>query len=359
MTIREAIGRVVIGQGLSEAEMVAVMTEIMGGEATDAQIAAFITALRMKGESIDEIVGAVRVMREKATFVDTGIDTAGGEVLLDIVGTGGDGAGTFNVSTTSAFVVAAAGIPVAKHGNRAVSSKCGAADVLEALGVNLRLSPERVAEAVRKVGIGFLFAPMLHAAMKYAIGPRREIGIRSIFNVLGPLTNPAQANVQVTGVFARELTGVLAEVLVRLGVRRTMVVWGEGNMDELTVTGTSHVADGRGGQGGRDGRVECYTLTPEQFGLPRATLADIRGGDDPAESAVQMRAVLAGEPGARLDMVLLNAGAALCVADRVATIGEGVALARELIASGAAADRLARLIAFSCTVDSGNKEIRG
>jgi anthranilate phosphoribosyltransferase len=341
MNIREAIGRVVAGNDLSEWEMIGVMSQIMGGEATDAQIASFITALRMKGESIDEIVGAVRVMREKATFVDTGIDTAGGEVLLDIVGTGGDGAGSFNVSTTSAFVVAAAGVPVAKHGNRAVSSKCGAADVLEAIGVDLRLPPETVAEAVRKVGIGFLFAPLLHGAMKYAIGPRREIGIRSIFNVLGPLTNPARANVQVTGVFARELTTVLAEVLVRLGTRRTLVVWGEGNLDELTVTGTTHVADGR------DGRIDCYTLTPEEFGLARASLADIRGGANPAESAAQMRAVLAGEKGARLDMVLLNAGAALCVAGKAATIGDGVLLARQLIESGAAAAKLAQLIDFS------------
>lgn len=228
MDIREGIRRVVDKVDLSENEMQAVMTQIMEGEGTSAQIGSFITALRMKGETIDEIVGAVKVMRQKATFVDTGVDTGAGETLMDIVGTGGDGSGTFNVSTTSSFVVAAAGIPVAKHGNRAVSSKCGSADVLEALGVNLSMPAERVAECVKTVGIGFLFAPMLHGAMKHAIGPRREIGIRTIFNILGPMTNPAGANVQLTGVFAKDLTSTLAQVLVRLGMKRTMVVWGKG-----------------------------------------------------------------------------------------------------------------------------------
>ena len=218
--IREAIARIVALEHLSEQEMVGVMQEIMSGEATTAQIGSFITALRMKGETIDEIVGAVKVMREKATFIDTGVNTAAGEVLMDIVGTGGDGSGSFNVSTTTSFVVAAAGVPVAKHGNRAVSSHCGSADVLEALGVDLSMPAERVAACVRQVGIGFLFAPNLHGAMKYAIGPRREIGIRTLFNILGPMTNPAGANVQLTGVFAPELTVTLAEVLVRLGMKR-------------------------------------------------------------------------------------------------------------------------------------------
>lgn len=341
MTIKEAISKVVAGTDLGEFEMVAVMNEIMEGMASDAQIGSFITALRMKGESVDEIVGAVRVMRDKATFVDTGVDTAAGDILMDIVGTGGDGAGSFNVSTTSAFVVAAAGIPVAKHGNRAVSSRCGSADVLEALGVDLTLPPATVAACVRQVGIGFLFAPMLHGAMKYAIGPRREIGIRSIFNVLGPMTNPAGANVQLTGVFSKELTTVLAEVLVRLGIKRTLVVWGEGNLDELTITGTSHIADGR------EGRVVSYTIEPEDVGLKRATMADIQGGATPAESAMQVRRVLAGEAGARLDMVLLNSGAALHAAGRCGAIGEGVEMARQLVASGAAAAKLEALVAFS------------
>jgi anthranilate phosphoribosyltransferase len=294
----------------------------------------------MKGETIDEITGAVRVMREKATFVDTGVDTASGELLMDIVGTGGDGSGTFNVSTTTAFVVAGAGIPVAKHGNRAVSSSCGSADVLEALGVDLSLSPERTAECVRTVGIGFLFAPMLHGAMKYAIGPRREMGIRTIFNILGPLTNPARANVQLTGVFAKELTVPIAEVLSRLGMKRTLVVWGEGNMDEMTVTGTSYVADAH------DGRVESYTVKPEDVGLHRAGIDDIRGGATAEESAAQLREVLGNTPGARLDMVLLNAGAALMAAGRADYLQAGVDQAREIIASGAALEKLDRLVAF-------------
>ncbi|BCO08581.1 anthranilate phosphoribosyltransferase [Desulfolithobacter dissulfuricans] len=337
--IREAIAQVVTGKDLDEQQMVEVMNEIMGGEATEAQIGAFITALRMKGETIDEIVGAVRVMREKATFVDTGIDTTT-QTLMDIVGTGGDGSGTFNVSTTTAFVVAAAGIPVAKHGNRAISSSCGSADVLEALGVDLSMPAERVGQCVREVGIGFLFAPMLHGAMKYAIGPRREIGIRTIFNILGPMTNPAGANVQLTGVFDRELTEVLARVLARLGMKRTLVVWGEGNMDEMTVTGTSYVADAR------DGEVTTYTVEPEDVGLDRHSVDDIRGGATVEESADQVRLVLDGTPGARLDMVLLNSGAALMAAGRADDLEAGVRLAREVISSGAAREKLDRLVAF-------------
>jgi anthranilate phosphoribosyltransferase len=339
--IKEAIAKVVALQHLSEQEMIGVMEEIMSGEATAAQIGSFITGLRMKGETIDEIVGAVKVMREKATFIDTGVDTWAGEVLMDIVGTGGDGSGSFNVSTTTSFVVAAAGIPVAKHGNRAVSSHCGSADVLEALGVDLSMSPDKVAACVREVGIGFLFAPLLHGAMKHAIGPRREIGIRTLFNILGPMTNPAGANVQLTGVFARELTTVLAEVLVRLGMKRAIIVWGEGNLDEMTVTGATHIADGYQGQ------VIASVLTPEEVGLSSASLAEIRGGKTAAESAAQVRAVLSGEPGAKQDMVLLNAGTALMAGGKAATIPEGIALARELIGSGAALHKLEELVRFS------------
>lgn len=318
-----------------------VMNQIMGGEVTSAQIGSFITALRMKGETIDEIVGAVKVMRQKATFVDTGVDTAGGETLIDIVGTGGDGSGTFNVSTTTSFVVAAAGIPVAKHGNRAVSSKCGSADVLEALGVDLSMPAEKVAECVKTVGIGFLFAPMLHGAMKHAIGPRREIGIRTIFNVLGPMTNPAGANVQLTGVFAKELTSILAEVLVRLGMKRTLVVWGDGNLDEMTITGETHVSEGK------DGKVIEYVVTPEDCGLQRGTMEQIKGGVTPEESAEQVRAVLGGEQGAKLDMVLLNSAGALLAADKVGNLKDGVEAARQIVSSGKALDKLQQLITFS------------
>ncbi len=346
MDIKTAIGKIVTGQSLSEDEMVSVMTQVMEGAATQAQIGSFITGLRMKGETVDEIVGAVKVMRNKATFVDTGVDTAGGQVLMDIVGTGGDGSGSFNVSTTTAFVVAAAGIPVAKHGNRAVSSSCGSADVLEALGVDLSLTADQVAGCVKSVGIGFLFAPVLHGAMKHAIGPRREIGIRSIFNILGPMTNPAGTNVQLTGVFAKELTVTLAEVLVRLGMMRTLVVWGEGNIDELTITGRSHIADGY------MGKVSTYSIEPEDVGLKRAAMDDIRGGTTPERAAGQVRTVLAGEAGAKLDMVLLNAGAALFAAGKVDQIREGVNVAREIVGSGAALKKLEQLVDFSKTYSS-------
>ncbi len=343
--IQEAISLVVTRKDLDEEQMTAVMQEIMSGEATDAQIGSFITALRMKGETIDEIAGAVRVMRKKATFVDTGVDTASGELLMDIVGTGGDGSGTFNVSTTTAFVAAGAGIPVAKHGNRAISSSCGSADVLEALGVDLSMSSEQVAKCVRTVGIGFLFAPMLHGAMKHAIGPRREMGIRTIFNILGPMTNPAGSNVQLTGVFSKELTVPIAEVLSRLGMKRTLVVWGEGNMDEMTVTGTSYVADAH------NGKVESYTVNPEDVGLTQANIEDIRGGATAEESASLVREVLGNTPGARLDMVLLNAGASLLAAGKAADLQTGVEQAREIVASGAALEKLDQLIAF-CKKDA-------
>jgi anthranilate phosphoribosyltransferase len=335
--IKHAISRVVTDIDLSEQEMVAVMEEIMSGAATPAQIGAFITALRMKGETVEEITGAARVMREKATRVDA---AAAGEILVDTCGTGGDASGTFNVSTTAAFVVAGAGLPVAKHGNRSVSSPCGSADVLEALGVDLGLAPDRIGKCIIDVGIGFMFAPMLHGAMKHAIGPRREIGIRTIFNILGPLTNPAGANVQVMGVYAPQLTEKLALVLGRLGSRRAMVVCGEGGLDEITVTGETLVAEWA------EGKVRTYTLRPEDVGLRRASLAEIQGGTTPEAAAAQLRAVLAGEEGPRLDMVLLNAGAALLAAGRVADLKAGVDLAREVVSSGAAKERLEALVTF-------------
>ena len=334
--IKEAINKVVTRIDLSEEEMVGVMNEIMGNQATPAQIGAFITGLRMKGETIEEISGAARVMRKKATRVDGGDH----DVLVDTCGTGGDGSGTFNVSTAAAFVVAGAGLPVAKHGNRSISSHCGSADVLEALGVNLNLDAEAVGRSVREIGIGFLFAPMLHGAMKYAIGPRREIGIRTVFNVLGPLTNPAGANVQVMGVYDAELTEKLAEVLGRLGSRRALVVCGQGNLDELTVTGETKVSEWK------DGAVSTYTVTPEEVGLERATLADLKGGATAAESAEQLRQVLSGIEGPKLDMVILNAGAALMAAGQVVDLKAGVARAREVVASGAALAKLEALVAF-------------
>jgi len=340
MDIKQAISRVITRQDLDENEMVEVMNEIMGGAATPAQIGSFMTALRMKGETVAEITGAVRVMRQKATPIDTGVDLDHGGILVDTCGTGGDSSGTFNVSTTSAFVVAGAGLAVAKHGNRSVSSHCGSADVLEAAGVSLSLTPEQIGRCVREVGIGFLFAPALHGAMKYAIGPRREIGIRTIFNILGPLTNPAGANVQVLGVFASELTEPLAEVLGRLGSKRALVVHGEGNLDELTVTGSTRISDLN------LGKVTTYTVTPEQLGLPRALLSDLKGGTTGQEAAGQMRAILGGEQGAKRDMVLINSGAALMAAGVAPDLQAGVDKAAEIIDSGKAIAKLDQLVAF-------------
>jgi anthranilate phosphoribosyltransferase len=336
--IKEAIGKVVTGTDLSEKEMVGAMNEIMSGECTPAQIGSFITALRMKGETIEEITGAARVMREKAARVDAG---TGDGILVDTCGTGGDSSGTFNVSTAAAFVVAGAGVVVAKHGNRSITSHCGSADVLEALGVDLDLSADQVGQCIRELGIGFMFAPAMHGAMKHAIGPRREIGIRTIFNILGPLTNPAGANVQVMGVFAPELTGKLAAVLGKLGALRALVVCGEGNMDELTVTGETRVAEWH------DGRVEEYLVSPEQVGLGRASIDDIKGKGDATAAAAHLRQILAGEAGACLDMVLLNGGAALMAAGKATDLKAGVELAREIVASGAALAKVDALAAFS------------
>jgi anthranilate phosphoribosyltransferase len=339
--IKESISRVIEREDLNEKQMVGVMNEIMSGEATPAQIGSFITALRMKGETIEEISGAAMVMRKKATRITTGVAVDKGEILVDTCGTGGDSSGTFNVSTTTAFVVAAAGIPVAKHGNRSISSQCGSADVLEALGVNLDLTPEQVGNCVKEVGIGFLFAPMLHSAMKYAIGPRREIGIRTIFNVLGPLTNPAGANVQLLGVYSPDLCEKLARVLGRLGSQRALVVCGAGNVDELTVTGDTIVAELANGE------VITYTVCPEDVGLNRCTLVDLKGGDTPEESAAILRDILGGAEGPRRNMLLFNSGAALYAAGKVSGLTPGVARAAELIDSGAALAKLDSLITFS------------
>lgn len=346
MDIKAAINEVICGNDLSEKQMFTVMNEVMSGVATPAQIGSFITALRMKGETVEEITGAVRVMRDKATRIETGVDIAGEGIVVDTCGTGGDGSGTFNVSTTSAFVVAGAGITVAKHGNRSISSKCGSADVLEAAGVILNLSPEDIGNCIQQVGIGFLFAPSLHGAMKYAIGPRKEIGVRTIFNILGPLTNPAGANVQVLGVFAEELTEPLAKVLGRLGCKRAMVVHGEGNLDELTITGRTRISEYR------NGKVETYTITPADVGLALSSLSDIQGGSTADESAEQLNFILAGEKGPKRDMVLLNSGAALMAAGRCTDLKSGIGLAAEIIDSGKAEKKLQDLIEMSLRLSS-------
>jgi anthranilate phosphoribosyltransferase len=343
--LKMGIQKIVDGKDLSEEEMEAAMEVIMSGRATPAQIGAFITALRLKGETIEEITGAARVMRRKATRIavdnslvsidreDINLDL---ETIVDTCGTGGDGTNTFNVSTTTAFVVAGCGLRVAKHGNRSVSSQCGSADVIETLGVKLDVPSKVVEECLSQVGIGFLFAPALHGAMKYAIEPRKEIGIRSIFNILGPLTNPARANVQVLGVYDKKLTAVLAAVLNRLGSRSAFVVYGEDSLDEISITGRTFVSELKNGE------VSTYTVEPEDFGLPRASMEEVKGGDA-QENAQIVLSVLSGEPGAKRDIVLLNAAAALVAAGRAVDFNEGIKQAAEAIDSGKALKKLEAL----------------
>ena len=343
--IVEAIRKVVERKDLTRDEAFAVMEAIMSGHATDAQIAALLTALRMKGETVEELIGFARVMREKVSpvktraRVQTSLSGTDREMLVDTCGTGGDATGTFNVSTATAFVVAGAGIPVAKHGNRSVSSLCGSADVVEALGVRLDLSADQVGRCVDEVGIGFCYAPLLHKAMKFVMLARREIRIRTVFNILGPLTNPARASAQVIGVYDGALTEGMAQVLKELGTTRAFVVHGQDGLDELSTTGPSRVAELR------DGEIRCYTVQPEDFGLPRVTLTDLKGGSA-ADNAEIIRRILAGERGPKRDIVVLNAGAAIAAGGKATDIAAGVALALQSIDSGAARDRLARLVEF-------------
>ena len=332
MNIREAIDKLVNHIDLSEAETIEVMNQIMTGEATPLQVAAFLTALRMKGETVEEITGAARVMREKAHRVDVGSKT-----VLDTCGTGGDQKGTFNISTTSAFVVAGAGVPVAKHGNRSVSSQSGSADVLGALGVKVDAPKERVEQCIAKIGIGFLFAPLLHEAMKYAVQPRRDIGIRTIFNLLGPLTNPAMASYQLIGIYSGELVAVIAHVLKNLGSARAMVVHGLEGLDEISLCGPTKVAELR------DGKVTEYILEPEQMGFTRCRLEELHGGNA-EESAVIVKSVLQGDQGPARNVVLLNSGAALYVSGSAATLQDGIRLAAESIDSGRARQKLDQLV---------------
>jgi len=331
----EAIKKVVEGQDLSRQEMQEVMDELMEGRATDAQIGSLLTALRMKGETVDEIAGAAAVMRQKATRIEPHLPA--GEPLVDIVGTGGDASGTFNVSTTTAFVVAGAGIKVAKHGNRSVSSRSGSADLLEELGVNLDVGPERVTRCIEEIGLGFLFAPKLHPAMKSVIGPRRQMGIRTIFNLLGPLTNPAGAEIELLGVFSRDLCPVMAGVLAELGARRAWVVHGSGGMDELSIAGASTVSSIE------DGRVDTFQVAPSDFGLPESQLSEIMGGG-PEENAAITRAILQGQKGPKRDMVVLNAAAAIHLAAKASDLKEARALAEESIDSGRAMKVLEDLV---------------
>jgi anthranilate phosphoribosyltransferase len=331
--IREAIDAIVNeGRSLSEQEASSVMGEIMSGEATPAQLGAFLVALRLKGETAEEIAGMARVMRAKALRVPFE-----GQPLLDTCGTGGDGMGTFNVSTAAAFVAAGAGAVVAKHGNRAMTSHCGSADVLEALGVKIDLPPEGVAHCLREVGIGFMFAPSFHPAMRFAAGPRREIGVRSVFNILGPLTNPAGARSQVLGVADAAIGEKMIQVLARLGCRHALVVHGEDGLDEMSLSGPTLVYELE------EGDIRSYRVMPEEVGLRQASGKAVKGGS-PEENAAAMRAVFSGEQGALRDIVLLNSAAALVAADKAGSLTEGVTLAAQTIDSGAAGGKLNHFI---------------
>lgn len=311
------------------------MTEIMNGEATPAQIGSFLTALRLKGESIDEITGFAEVMRDKATRIE-----CTREDVVDTCGTGGDGLSTFNISTCAAVVAAGAGVAVAKHGNRSVSSSCGSADVLKELGVNIEADPPIVERCLEEVGIGFLFAPKLHLAMKYAIGPRREIGIRTVFNILGPLTNPAGARRQLLGVYDGALTDTLARVLSKLGSKRVFVVHGEDGLDEISTTGPTQVTELN------EGQVRTYSIHPEDFDLPVAVMDDLTGGDAAANAAI-LKGVLSGQKDAKRDIVLLNSAAVIVAAGKASDLKEGLERAAESIDSGLAAKALEQLIRLS------------
>ena len=339
MDIKEAVAQVIENKDLLRAEMVQVMQQIMTGGATPAQIAGFLVALRMKGETLDEITGAVQVMRELATGVDVS-----GEHLVDIVGTGGDGASLFNVSTASAFVVAASGGRVVKHGNRSVSSKSGSADLLEAAGVKLSLTPAQVARCVNDVGIGFMFAPAHHSAMKYAAAPRKELGVRTLFNILGPMTNPAGVKRQLIGVFAAELCRPIAEVLSRLGSERILVVHSNDGLDEISLAADTTVAELNGGE------VIDYQLKPEDFGITRQSLRglDVTDAEDSLKlirDALGKRKTETGNKAA--EMIALNAGAAIYAAGISSTVAEGVAIAQDTVASGLALERMDELASYT------------
>jgi anthranilate phosphoribosyltransferase len=344
------------GQSLTRSEAREVMAEVLAGGCTDGQIAALLVALHMKGETVEEIVGFAEAIRAAATPLSVSMSAShpvevgaldlsgtGRDALVDTCGTGGDASGTFNISTAAAFVTAGAGVRVAKHGNRSLTSKCGSADVMEALGVNIQLSPERAAQCLREIGICFLYAPDLHSSMKQVQKVRRELRLRTMFNLLGPLTNPAHASGQVVGVYALEMVEMLAEALSMMGLRRALVVHGLDGLDEITITGPTRVAEAR------DGSVRTYEVDPEEFGMSRATLEDISGGDAKDNAAI-VREVLSGKQSPRRDVVLLNSAAALVAAGRVDHLAGGIPLAAHSIDSGAAAAKLEALASFTMAI---------
>ena len=336
--VLEALHTVVGGENLSEQEASAALEQILRGEAEPVFVAALLTALRMKGETVDEIVGFARAMRAHAAHIPC--RNVKPEDMVDTCGTGGDGADTFNISTVSAFVVAGAGVPVAKHGNRSISSRCGSADVLEATGANIQLTPEQAAGAIDETGVGFLFAPLIHPAMRYVQPIRQDLKMRTIFNLLGPLTNPTGAGAQVVGVFGEQLMMPVAEALLRLGVRRAFVVHGEDGLDEITTTAPTKIVEVR------NGSIIQTTVHASNFGLSEANTADLAGGDR-KECALILQRVLSGQGGPRRDIVLANASAALVAAGKAEDFRSGVALAAQSIDSGAASDRLKRFVEFT------------
>lgn len=335
MTFRDNLAQIIQKKNLSETQMAEMITDIFSGDITDAQIGAFMGALATKGETFEELAGAARAMRKKAHRIQTSAGT-----VVDTCGTGGDGAKTFNISTTTAFVVAGCGVAVAKHGNRSISSQCGSADLLEALGVKIDVDPEITEEAIAEIGIGFMFAPVYHGAMKFAAKARTEIGLRSIFNMLGPLTNPAAANCQLLGVFAPELTEMFAQALQLLGARRAYVVHGHDGLDEISVCAPTRVSELK------DGLIRTYDIHPEQYFGGSADPAAMVGGD-PDRNAEITRGILAGETGPKRQVVLINAAAALMAAGKADTLDSGIKLAEESIDSGAAAGKLTALAEYT------------
>lgn len=333
---REYLKKIIEGENLSDTQMAEMMDELFSGQCTDAQIGALMAALATKGETFTELAGAARAMRRKALRLELPLST-----IVDIVGTGGDSSNTFNISTTTAFVVAACGVPVAKHGNRAVSSKCGSADVLEALGVNLNLDPELVEEAVQEIGIGFLYAPLYHKAMRYAANARKEIGLRSIFNMLGPLTNPAAANCMLLGVYASKLTEMFANALKLLGANRAFIVHGHDGLDEISVCAATRISELK------DGRVRTYEISPESFFGEIAEAGSLAGGEIPENATITKKILDGKTSGPKRNIVLLNASAALVCAGKATDLKEGLGLAEKAIDSGAAAEKLQQLIAFT------------
>ncbi len=332
MNVKEAIKKAISGENIDQDDAYEVALAIMNGEATDAQIASLITALRMKGETVDEITGFVKAMRDKVTKIN-----AREEYLIDTCGTGGDGSGTFNISTISALVAAGAGCRVAKHGNRSVSSNCGSADLLKELGVNIENPPEKVEKCIEEAGVGFLFAPLLHPAMKYAIGPRREMAVRTIFNILGPLTNPASTKRQLLGVYAKELTAPIANVLANLDSIHCMIVHGEDGLDEITTTGKTFVSELK------DGKVKEYTISPEDFGMNKRSPEDLKGGTPQTNAKIALN-LLEGGTGGKRDITILNSGAAIYVAGKAESLLDGIGKAKESIDSGEALKKLEILI---------------